>query len=660
MEWVITCNPNQYNVNDAFKKLTEIEWKQSTNVAVNDIVYIYIGGKVKAISYKCIVEKVNLDEGHIDDSEFIIDDSNYRNYGRYMRLKLVKEIKCDELSYKKLLQNGLKTVQGPSKVTEELSHYINSIIDGAYDVELQSIFFKNNEHYYKTLIAQFENQIQIHQENEANLEKIRRNFVDDYNLKNIMKMTKEDYVVGQKNKKSFCYRIERELKDLGDIRGATSHKFGIYYSDEKSSFVFVKKYGDTVDDALDEIKKQICELIINGNNNDLEKIRACLFGSLFRGKILSVYFPEEFLSIFSEEHIDYFIRRLNIQLPDNCDILDKQQLLIDWKNKREGARKWSNYLFCSFLYSSFGKPFEDQKKANEKQKLQDDNYSKDKYSDIGITYLQWKSVLGDINIFNKDNIELLKRIYFKDNHATAFDDLSIEDGVQLDYYFSEITSLAQRISGKLSLPPLIGDDGARIWWRILFWGKYRDDGLFELKLRPELVKALESTYTELIEINSVKNDCFEDAALIDDLKNASVYVDKEIEYKGIAKERALPKYNNGCKFYHRDRQTAINALAHANYRCEIDKNHFTFYRKKADVKYTEPHHLVPMAFSDDFDVSLDVEENIVSLCSTCHNQIHYGKDGDLLLKQLFEERNTLLKSVGINISFEELLKKYGY
>lgn len=67
-----------------------------------------------------------------------------------------------------------------------------------------------------------------------------------------------------------------------------------------------------------------------------------------------------------------------------------------------------------------------------------------------------------------------------------------------------------------------------------------------------------------------------------------------------------------------------------------------------------------MAFSEEFDVSLDVEENIVSLCSNCHNQIHYGKDADVLLRKLYEERKDALASVGIKITLERLLEMYGY
>ena len=65
-----------------------------------------------------------------------------------------------------------------------------------------------------------------------------------------------------------------------------------------------------------------------------------------------------------------------------------------------------------------------------------------------------------------------------------------------------------------------------------------------------------------------------------------------------------------------------------------------------------------MAFSEQFNVSLDVEENIVSLCSNCHNQIHYGKDSESLIKKLYANRKELLKEAGIVLSEQELLEMY--
>ena len=59
--WIIPCNLKYYDVDGAFSKLPRIDWKQSLkNVEVGDIVYIYVGTPVKAIRYKCLVNKVKL------------------------------------------------------------------------------------------------------------------------------------------------------------------------------------------------------------------------------------------------------------------------------------------------------------------------------------------------------------------------------------------------------------------------------------------------------------------------------------------------------------------------------------------------------------------------------------------------------------------------
>ena len=129
-------------------------------------------------------------------------------------------------------------------------------------------------------------------------------------------------------------------------------------------------------------------------------------------------------------------------------------------------------------------------------------------------------------------------------------------------------------------------------------------------------------------------------------------IPKEKEVVG-SESSSQPKYK-------RDPLVAANALAHANYKCEIDPNHITFIRKKSDKPYTESHHLIPMRYSDQFEWSLDREVNIVSLCSHCHNLIHYGKEAPELLKFLHGARSPYLKKAGIEISEKELLELYGF
>lgn len=150
-----------------------------------------------------------------------------------------------------------------------------------------------------------------------------------------------------------------------------------------------------------------------------------------------------------------------------------------------------------------------------------------------------------------------------------------------------------------------------------------------------------------------------DVELIEEFSN----IDKSaipVDYVYIPtpKEKQEAIIVNDIKTYNRNKQTALRALSYANFVCEINKNHPTFIRKNIDIKYTEPHHLIPLKYSEQFTVSLDVESNIVSLCSNCHNEIHYGKDFHLILQKLYENRKKLLEKTGIFISYKDLEKMY--
>lgn len=422
--WTIACNPSAYAVMGAFNKLSKINWKQSTNVEEGDIIYIYVGKPISGIRFKCEATKVNLERNDIDDSEFVLDGANYKNYGRYMELSLLETYDDIKYGLESLKENGLKAVQGPSRISDELSDYLNS-------------------------------------------------------------------------------------------------------------------------------------MAIN---------------------------------------------------PDR---------------ERENA------------------------------------YPKDYVQELNITKNQWQELIMNPAVFTAKNISFMQRIYKSDNHKVTLYDLGIQDGISPSSYISPVVQLAKRISGELNLEPFYRKDGSQVWWVILFWGRYREDDRFEWKLRPELSEALASLYPELMESIDIDIDNKEDSHLVEDLRAADVEIATSFTYSKQPKAKVDPIIRLGHKIYLRDRKTSINALIHADYSCEVDEHHPTFIRKNSDKKYTEPHHLVPMAFSDYFDVSLDIEENIVSLCSNCHNQIHYGEGADTLLNKLYGERKDLLMSVGINISCDQLLELYG-
>lgn len=123
--WIIPCNEKYYDHRGAFANLDFIDWRQSTNVEVGDEDYIYVGQSVGAILYKCDVIDVNLEAGSDNYREYNIE-GQLSAAGRYMRLKLVTTFPDDKFPRTYLLENGLRTVQGPMKATEQLLEVLRS------------------------------------------------------------------------------------------------------------------------------------------------------------------------------------------------------------------------------------------------------------------------------------------------------------------------------------------------------------------------------------------------------------------------------------------------------------------------------------------------------------------------------------------------------
>lgn len=183
----------------------------------------------------------------------------------------------------------------------------------------------------------------------------REAFVNHFTIERIPKMTLDEYVIGKGLKTSFCYRIERELGPLGLITGQPSNKFGVWYAKQKGRYDAVPSLGDDINDAFELVKVRIIELIEAGSKRDLDTIINNRISSMFKGKILSTYFPEDYLNIFSDAHLKHYLRSLNL---DNIDLMAqdpviKRQALVDFKNSDPDMKHWSMNMFSVFLWSHY-------------------------------------------------------------------------------------------------------------------------------------------------------------------------------------------------------------------------------------------------------------------------------------------------------------------
>ena len=158
----------------------------------------------------------------------------------------------------------------------------------------------------------------------------------------------------------------------------------------------------------------------------------------------------------------------------------------------------------------------------------------------------------------------------------------------------------------------------------------------------EWISNTENTDVNISEINE----------LIDKLPSKPIFDEVPIlKYEQI-------KHYSVLRLTSRKVRYAVNAIVEANYLCEVDVNHETFIRKTNDKPYSEAHHLIPLKFQKYFEYPLDVPANIISLCSNCHNKIHYGADIKSLLEKLYLLRQEKLRKYKIDCGFEQLCKFY--
>lgn len=276
--------------------------------------------------------------------------------------------------------------------------------------------------------------------------------------------------------------------------------------------------------------------------------------------------------------------------------------------------------------------------------------------DIDITTEEWKQLLVNPKVFDDKSKEAIRKWYIEPGYSATCGYIGKKYNEHSMSANGIINGLAGRVQKELGRFVVngIGDIAKGTRFIVVMKSKQINTKpkTWEWTLREELVQAIE-------ELNIFSDDSYSDDDLISDISKSDISLDTTyFEYIGKSKNKKNPVYIQNKYVYPRSRRVSINALRHANYKCEFDNTHSTFLRKNSNLNYTEPHHLVPLTYYKNFEVSLDVEENIVSLCCNCHKQIHLGQGFEAMIEKLYDERKDLLKKVDIDISLNELIKLY--
>ena len=124
--WIIPSNSNKFDLAKFLSKYdNEVDWKQSANFEVGDVVYIYCTKPDMRIRYKMEVIETNIsfDKSLIDKTEFKAGVEK----NKYFRMKLLATTKSDMLTMDMLHKQGVKGyIYGPRTIDKELTKYIES------------------------------------------------------------------------------------------------------------------------------------------------------------------------------------------------------------------------------------------------------------------------------------------------------------------------------------------------------------------------------------------------------------------------------------------------------------------------------------------------------------------------------------------------------
>lgn len=141
-EWIISGNPKEYRVIEAFRELRKLDWRQSkkANINAGDIVYVFVSEGIWAIRFKCRVNKTNIEVPDIDDHEYVLKERSGGSADRYMELELMEEYDGEEYSKDELKKHGFgKSPQNPVRMPASVKDYMESIRESGQKTDREAI-----------------------------------------------------------------------------------------------------------------------------------------------------------------------------------------------------------------------------------------------------------------------------------------------------------------------------------------------------------------------------------------------------------------------------------------------------------------------------------------------------------------------------------------
>ena len=182
---------------------------------------------------------------------------------------------------------------------------------------------------------------------------LRQKFLKRYPKSQIGSLSLYDYMIapkgyGQEN--SFCYMLRRDLQAICSMGNAFDDCFGIYLKNGTTitlNKTLSKKFGSDVKTAFEYEKAEIIALLNAVDNDDYEAIENNGLNSIFKHKLLAVYYRDKFIPVCTKSILDEYCERMGLSLPQNMGMIYKNLELVALRDSIPVIQEWNNSVIMS-------------------------------------------------------------------------------------------------------------------------------------------------------------------------------------------------------------------------------------------------------------------------------------------------------------------------
>lgn len=494
-EWIIACNPDKYDVIGAFHELGSIDWTQSANIVVGDIVYIYVSNTVRTIKVKCKVNAVNKAVPTIDDSKFNKSDEFDGSKGRYMELEMIEEFSTGLFEKSRLEQHSFKSPLGPVRVSSELKEYLDIVQELLRADEMEPDTHDATYELIREVINSYEIMGDLSVCDYRDLDLVylmsvgtwrhgfdsKKKTIDASHLPDSEKSRLKNLLdeLGERAKRGE-YANNKEINANFGMFGTGLYTFG-QKTDEHSPKDFIQMCIDIKNLSNDEEIFNRCERTLNEGFHGMRAASASM--------VLHCLKPMTFPIFNSNMGFD------NIYVYFNIDIKRKTELCTYIKNVRI-VKAFRDKYFTVKNYRIFDITAWEIGKAGQHTNIDylgaTDYYPSLNEYNPGITAEEYERILDNENIVKRVWLDTLYYLYIMGG-AGSCKQIANKYGNSVAHYNTNAINVARAVYKETQCPLYIREFGKNQYWSVLFYGRAMEDsdeGVFSYKIREPLMEAI--------------------------------------------------------------------------------------------------------------------------------------------------------------------------